>query len=325
MVWQWIILSRNQPGTGQDLEIPCVDAGFGSVHPIDDWRLRDKYQTCVEFEHEVAHSCTLAVNSKDQLVIIDASNIVTTYTIEGKRLMSFRASTRRHPHSRWIIGLDEQDNIYIGSTLGIRYETKRPLSVFSPAGNLISEPELRGFRGQFHLYAVTKKGLILTLAVATPLGNMVSVHRQRDKKLINSFPVREVESPRHFTTGKDTIIVGGTTAKDSVDFAFQIFDQSGQQLFFFKPEVEFQNCAVDPWSGNIVLAKINTLRDYRYYMCDTVILTGEIHILAKNGESIQSSVKLRWPYRVVAGVTVLRCGLVALVTVDYPCYAIHII
>lgn len=326
MFWQWIMLWENLPRTGLELEIPVIDAGFGAVQPVDDWSLRDKCQTCVEFEQQLAHSCTLAVNSKDQLILIDANNIITTYTIEGKQVMSFRASTRRHPHSRWIIGLDEMDNIYIGSTMGIRYDKKRPLSVFSPAGHLVSEPELRGMRGKFNLYTVTKKGLILVLTVGTSVGNVVSVHGHQGKELVKSFRVREIKFPRHFTAGKDTVIVGGTTSDaESNEFAFQVFDQSGQQLFFFKPEVEFQTCAVDPWTGNILLVNIKELRDYRYYMCDTVVLTGEIHILSQTGKTIQSRVKLRWPFKVVAGVTVLRCGLVALVTVDNPYYAIHII
>lgn len=326
MFWQWMLLWKDQPRTGLELEIPVIDADFGAVQPVDDWKLRDKCQTCVEFEQKMAHACTLAVNSKDQLVLIDANNIVTTYTLEGKQVMSFRASTRRHPHSRWIIGLDEMDNIYIGSTLGIRYDKRRPLSVFSPAGCLVSEPELCGIRGRYNLYTVSKKGLILVLTIGTSAGNVVSVHRHQTKELVASFRVREIRYPRHFTTSKDTVIIGGTTSgTESKEFAFQVFDHSGQQLFFFKPEVEFQTCGVDPWTGNIVLVNINKRRDYRYYMCDTVVLTGEMHILSQAGETVQSGVKLRWPFGVVAGVTVLRCGLVALVTVDDPYYAIHII
>ncbi|KAK3746370.1 hypothetical protein QZH41_006300 [Actinostola sp. cb2023] len=324
IVWKWLMLAASESGSGQSMGIPAIESGVGPVHPTDDWCVRDKCQTCVEFVGTIPSSCTMAVNSKDQLVIIDAKNDVTVYTVEGKALLSFKASTPRHPHSRWIIGLDGHDNIYVGSSLGILSETKHPLSVFTSTGELLGEPELRGCRGKFHLYAVTRTSLILMLSVGTPLGSIVSVH-ERDAKLVKSFVVREITFPRYFSAGKDTIIVGGTTAKASQDFAFQIFDHLGQQLFFVKPEVSFQHCEVDPWTGSIVLVRTDTLRDYRYCLCNTVVLTGEIHVLAPNGQTIKSSINLRWPFRVVAGVTVLKCGLVAVVTMDEPYYAIHVI
>lgn len=325
MTWKWLMLASGQAGSGQVMGIPAIDTTLGPIHPIDEWSVRDECQTCVEFVGKIPHACTLAVNSKDQLVMMDSRNYVTVYTVEGKPLLAFKASTSRHPHARWIIGVDADDNIYIGSALGILSKTKRPLSIFTDTGKLLSEPELRGCRGRFHLYTVTKSGVILTLSVGTQMGNVVTLH-QRDSKLINlSFIVREIALPRVFSASNENIIIGGTTANESKDFAFQVFDHLGQQLYFFKPEVNFQHCEVDPWTGSLVLVKTATLRDYRHCLCNTVVLTGEVRFLATNGQTIKSSVNLRWPFRKVVGATVLRCGLVAVVTMDEPYYAIHVI
>lgn len=324
IVWKWLMLAGKETGSGQTIGIPSIETGLGLIHPTDEWSVRDKCQTCVEFVGKIPSSCTLAVNSKDQLIIIDSRNYVTVYTLEGKPLLSFKASTSRHPHSRWIIGVDSKDNIYVGSALGILSETKRPLSIFTRTGKLLAEPEIVHYGGKCHLYAVTKSGLILMLSAGTPTGNMVSVH-QRDSKLINSFQVREIALPRYFNSGNDNIILGGSTTNESRDFAFQVCDLLGQQLYFYKPDVEFQHCEVNPWTGSIVLVRTDTLRDFRYCLCNTVVLTGEVHILATDGQTIKSGINLRWPFRKVAGVTVLRCGLVVVVTMDEPYYAIHVI
>lgn len=327
MTRKWMVLAGVQEGTGQTMGIPTIDTTHGPVHPTDDWCVRDKCQTCVEFVGKIPHACAIATNSKDEIVMIDSRNYVTVYTIEGKALLTFKASTSRHPHARWIMGIDDDDNLYVGSAVASISDSKHPLSIFTSTGTLLSEPELtRVCRGRYHFYAVTKSGVILTLTIGTHKGNLVTLHtvtRNCDTKLISSFAVREIALPRIFNASNESITVGGVT--ESKDFAFQVFDHSGQQLYFYKPEVNFQYCQMDPWTGSLVLVTTSALRDYRYCLCKTVMLTGQVCILATNGQTIQSCVNLRWPFRKVAGVTLLRSGLVVLVTIDEPYYAIHVI
>ncbi|XP_048577210.1 uncharacterized protein LOC116607019 [Nematostella vectensis] len=324
IVWRYLMITEGRLGSGQELGIPVVITDKGAAHPIDDWRMRDKCQTCVEFERKTPYSCAVAVNTKDEILIIDSLNDVTVFSSDAKMLFTFSAATRRHKNARWMVGTDQDDRIYIGSCLGIGSEPSRPISIFNAHGDLIDEPELRGYWGQYHLYAVTRKALILCLAVGTAIGNRVFVHDATGKHL-TSFPVNEISYPKHFTCGDEVVVVCGATSLRSDDMAIQTFDHTGQQLFYFKPKLDFQRIALDPLSGHIYLVGTRMLYDYRYLLCDTIILTGELNILGADGQLVQSGVKLRWPFRVIAGLAVMRSGLVAMVTVDEPYCAIHIL